>query len=869
MLGQGKSPAPRKAPIRGPESFPDPPTVRLTAEAADKLLVSDWLAQRGTSPCAEACRKELTRAERVLQRISERLDAAVLAQWRKTLAEWHGRLESTASDGLYLGLRRMKRELLLADPEIDFSSILCIDNPYVHGSEAVHEIRHRNEDTATPGGRLLVLDGLRPDARVRKLAPQGAPAAFWRPDLSFDGTHVLFCMKSADDPAYHLYEVGLDGTGWRQITDGDYNDLDPIYTPDGSIVFCTSRCNQYLRCGGSKFRMFVLARSDLQGNNIYFISANNEADYTPALLPDGRLLYTRWEYVDKEVIRVQSLWTVNPDGTGLSAFWGNQSRWPDMLLNARLIPGTRKVLFSAVGHHDAYAGPLGIVDQNEGMNYPDGVYNLTPHLPWAEVGAGPADQVVNPDFQAPRCYMAFQTPFPISKDLMLVSARRGEHPQTTRDAELGWFHLYLMDYDGNMELLYQGASNILHAQPVRSRAKPAVLPSPVRWPGKMASADQRPDDGFFYNSDVYEGTTIPRGMVKFLRVLEIESQTYGDGVRSTGREADLYRKQGAFPQFGLFGETVTSFLMDDATKRILGTVPVQEDGSVYFKAPPVRALYFQLLDGSGRCLHTMRSFTHVMPGETRSCVGCHETRGVAPEQKPSLVNLPAPSEISPPPWGDETVSFPRFVQPILDKHCVSCHGVEKAEAEIDLTHRTEKGTLLSWPYVTLVFGKNPKTVADLPKTSIAGPIFPYHTYPNSEVKYPTQDTVVPPLTAMSYRSRLVDLATSGKHYDVRVSPEEEARLVAWVDALCPYLGLEEIIAEPDITPEDYFKQAVYQGLSYPSKMRTAPVVHRAFCQDDFQTQLDRQPKDAAGNVLPSIEVKDQKRAYRIPAKHTP
>ena len=377
------------------------------------------------------------------------------------------------------------------------------------------------------------------------------------------------------------------------------------------------------------------------------------------------------------------------------------------------------------------------------------------------------DQVVNPDFQAPECYMAFQTPFPISKDLMLVSARRGEHPQTTRDAELGWFHLYLMDYDGNMELLYQGAYNILHAQPVRSRAKPPVLPSPVRWPGKMASADQRPDDGFFYNSDVYEGTTIPRGMVKFLRVLEIESQTYCDGVRSTGREADLYRKQGAFPQFGLFGETVTSFLMDDATKRILGTVPVQEDGSVYFKAPPVRALYFQLLDGSGRCLHTMRSFTHVMPGETRSCVGCHETRGVAPEQKPSLVNLPAPSEISPPPWGDETVSFPRFVQPILDKHCVRCHGVEKTEAEIDLTHRTEQGTLLSWPYVTLVFGKNPKTVADLPKTSIAGPIFPYHTYPNSEVKYPTQDTVVPPLTAMSYRSRLVDLATSGKHYDVQ------------------------------------------------------------------------------------------------------
>jgi hypothetical protein len=120
------------------------------------------------------------------------------------------------------------------------------------------------------------------------------------------------------------------------------------------------------------------------------------------------------------------------------------------------------------------------------------------------------------------------------------------------------------------------------------------------------------------------------------------------------------------------------------------------------------------------------------------------------------------------------------------------------------------------------------------------------------------------MTAMSYRSRLIELSTSGKHYDVRVAPEEEARLVAWVDALCPYLGLEEILAESDITAEGYFNQAVYEGLSYPSKMCTAPVVHKAFCQDDFKTQLDRQPKDAAGNSLSSVQVQDGKRSYRIP-----
>ncbi len=844
-----KAPVVKPSPLIGPESFPEPPTIALTSSVADELLKHDWQAQRGAKSWEAACREELARIERILQRRN---------------AAARTKLVAGNDEKSYLELRRVKRELMLSDPAIDFSRIVCIDNPYVHGSEAIHEVRHRNEDTATMGGRLLVLDGLRPDAVVRKLAPQGAPAAFWRPDVSFDGTKILFCMKSSDKPAYHLYEVGVDGSGWRQITDGDYNDLDPIYAPDGGIIFTTSRCNHYLRCGGSKFRMFILARCDYDGKNIYFISANNEVDYLPSFLPDGRLIYTRWEYVDKEVLRIQSLWTVNPDGTGLNAFWGNQSHWPDMLLNPRAIPGTSKVIFNATGHHDAYAGPLGIIVPSEGMNYPDGLYNLTPHVPWCEVGAGPADKPYNAEFCAPACFGAFHTPFPIGKDLLLVSARIGRPVRTDHDPDLSYFQLYLMDYDGNMELLYKGAFNIFHAQPVRSRPLPRVIPPNVRWPGKMIAANQKAEPGILFSADVYEGSGIPRGMAKSLRVLEVESQTWCDGKRSTAAEADRYRSKGAFPRFTLAGETPTSFLMDDATKRILGTVPVEADGSVHFKVPPVQSLYFQLLDEKGRCLQTMRSFTHVMPGEKRGCVGCHQTRGVTPDVKPGIALSRPPSDITPPLWGDETVSFPRFVQPILDKHCISCHGGKEPKAGVDLTHRTEPGTLLSWPYVLLVFGSNPKTIADLPYTSIAGPIFPYHVYPNPEVKFPTADTVVPPMTAMSYRSRLIQKATSGNHHDVRVSPEEEARLVAWVDALCPYLGLEEILAVPDIAPNDYFDQAVHKGLTYPSKMRTAPVVHKAFCQDDFKTQSDRKPKDPAGHPLPSIEVKDRKRVYRIP-----
>ena len=839
------------------EAYPEPATVRLDAAAAQRLVEQEWRAQRGDLTLKDVVADELVRCERILDRQGK----PTAAPERIQLAKWR---TSPADDRLYTEVRRLKRGLLMGDAQVDFSQILCIDNPYVHGSESFHEVRHRNEDAATPGGRLLVLDGLGPDAAVRKLAPSGSRAAFWRPDVSSDGKKVVFCMKKEDEPAYHIYESGLDGSGLRQITRGDYNDLDPVYAPDGGIIFTTTRANQFLRCGGSKFRMFVLARMDADGKNIYFISTNAEADYTPVVMPDGRLLYTRWEYVDREIVRIQSLWTVNPDGTGLNAFWGNQSRWPDLLLHARPIPGTRKVLFQAAGHHDVYAGGLGIVDQSEGMNYPDGVYNLTSRVPWGEVGRGPADKAYNPKFCAPACYRAFTTPYPVSRDLLLVSARAGADA-LAKDPDPQPFALYLMDYDGNMELLYQGEFNILHAMPVRQRPAPPQIPSTVQWPGKMTAPDQQAKPAVFYSPDIYEGTTLPRGRVKALRILEIEPQTYCDGKRSSGAEVRSYFKQGLPPEFWMTGETAVSFVMDDTPKRILGTVPVEEDGSVNFKVPPMRSLYFQLLDERGLCLHTMRSFTHAMPGEVRGCVGCHATRSVAPPQQPSIAMRRAPSVITAPAWGDATVGFPRFVQPVLDKHCVSCHGGQTPKGGLDLTHRTEKGTLLSWPYVKLVYGNKPgKTMEEMKKTSIAGPIFPYAVYPNPEVKFPTQDTVVPPMTAMSYRSPLVEIVSSGKHHKVKVSPAEEAMIIAWVDALCLYMGTEEILLQPDIDPQQYYADPSNKRFTYPPRMRTMPAVHRAFQQDDFQTQDDRLPRAADGTVLPSIYYEGNKLMYRIP-----
>lgn len=838
----------------------------------EDMILSEWEFQRGDKSYEEAVKEEFLRTHRILLQQKGLLANDAFDQRLSQLVELENKVRNSSfevSRDDYLAIRTLKRTIILNAPDIDFTEILCVDNPYTKEPEFTHEVRTRTENTAVFGGSLLVIEGLTPNANIRRLAPEvGQSAAFWRPDLSFDGKKVLYSMRDSLQKTYCLYEIGVDGSEYRQVTHSDYNDFDPLYSPDGNIIFTTSRGNQYLRCGGAGYRVTTLARCDMNGDNIYFISSNVDADLTPAFLPDGRILYTRWEYIDKSVFRVQSLWTVHPDGTNVSSYWGNQSTWPDMLVNARMIPNTQKVVFCGAGHHDIYGGPLGIVNYSEGTNYPDGLYNLTSHIPWAEVGCGPEDYPYNQEFVAPSCYKAFQSPYPISEKLMLVSARRGTAFDTRRDKELPYFDLYLMDFDGNMELIYKGNYNIFHAQPVRSRTPPRIIPSSVKWPGKMVNASHKAEWGTLYSANVYEDSGIPIGMAKYLRILEVEPQTYSDGLHTQYEEKKTFMDEGAFPDYHGYGETVVSLLMDDATKRIWGTVPVEEDGSVNFKVPPVRGIYFQLLDEKGRALQTMRSSTHAMPGEVRGCYGCHATKIQTPKATPRAIALKrTPSEITPPSWGDSTVSFARFVQPVLDRNCIQCHGGQNPKGNLDLTHRTTPNTLITWPYVSLVFGDKPKSMEEWTEKTIAGCIIPYHVYPNEEVKYPTQETVIPPMTTLSYRSKLIEIATSGKHHNVKVTPEEEARLIAWVDALCPMLGLEEIMEQPDMSEEEFVKQRNYNvGLSFSPRMRTAPFIHKEFMQDDFKTQDDRLAKDKEGNELPAFILKNGKREYLLPKK---
>jgi len=832
LLAQAPRPGLPHAP--GGHSDPvEPETRDLTPEEAQAVLHRDWLFQADGRPTIERTLQEIGWARELAERLQRNpktpdlspelaeLDAlekrlAPLPEGEQAVARPHpgplpkgegasldpGPLpkgEGASLDpgplpkgeGVYFEVRAVKRRIMLKNPAVGFSQVLLIDNPYPRGAEWPHQARHRNGMMAVPGGRLLVLDGLYPGGHVRKLAPQ-KPGSFWRPDLSFDARRVLFCYKAYDQPSFHLYEIDLDGTGLRQLTDGDYDDIDPIYLPDGHILFCTTRCNTYVRCMPYTYS-YVLARCNADGSDVYLISRNNEPDWCPALLNDGRICYSRWEYHDKALWRIQSLWTVNPDGTNVVTFWGNQSVWPDHLAEPRPIPGSRRVMFTGLAHHDWFAGSIGIIDPEQGFNFPNGLTKVTCEVPWPECGMPPSDPHEADDYHVSGRYAAYKTPYPLSEEDFLVSARTGGREDK--------FKLYLMDVHGNRELIYEGHYNVFHAMPVVPRHKPHVPTDRVAWPG---TGDERtiPQPGILYSADVYQGVPdLPRGSVKHLRVIQMDARTYSTWQRD------------AAPNF--FAGPAVSIIQADGVRRILGTVGVQPDGSVAMEVPPGKALHFQLLDRHYRALHTMRSFTGVMPGERRGCVGCHESHSTTPAGGSGLALKHPPAELTPPPWGTESLSYLKHVQPLLDRYCGRCHqGDGEARQDFDLTLRPGLGAFME-PYVSLVghtyYGGAPKTVP-----GIAGAL----KAENYDQRDPAGYATIRPMQHLSYTSRLIELCSSGKHYDVKLDGKDLRQLIGWVDANCPYRGDEEVraIADPDF--------AGIESLPIRPRTETAPVIPR-------------------------------------------
>jgi len=782
------------------------------ARPGESALVADWLFQAERRPLLERAAREIGWARELAARLAASSHPPNLADHLARLDRLaadadrmrSGGTEPDAARSLYLAVREVKRAIALANPAVDFTRILCIDQPLPQGSESTHEAVHRLGRMAVPGGRLVMTDGLEPGAPGRSLLSD-REGAFWRPDLSFDAKRVLYGFKANDESSFHIHELDLATGQSRQLTWGDYDDIDPIHLPDGHILFTTTRGNTYVRCGPYIYSN-ALARCDSDGGNVYLISVNSEPDFVPALMGDGRVVYSRWEYSDKDQNRVQSLWTTRQDGTHTSVLWGNQSVWPDHPAEPRPMPDGRRVMFTAVGHHDWFHGSIGIVDPTRGSNYPHGLTRVTWDLPWPEVGIDPINRPESSSYHSSGRFTGYLGPYPISNEDFLVSARGAGDK----------FRVYWMDIHGNRELLFEGAHQAWYAIPVKPRSIPPRHADRVAWPG-TGSERREASSAVFYNVDVCEGVPdLPRERVKFLRVFQQDAKTYS-----------------TWDKVFAFSGPAVSAVQTEAVKRIVSTVPVEADGSVYFEVPSGKALFFQLLDEHQRAVHTMRSFTGVLPGERQTCVGCHESRHGAPPNRVGIALGRPPTPITPPPWGDESIGYERFAQRALDRHCGRCHqGDGSARHRFDATLRpaAEPFGLFKEPYLTLIGGAAwpiPVPDPDRPGYGIAGAIPVYGLRPDDV--YPQDDSTdgsstiqrsLRPLRYLSARSRLVAFAMNGEHYGVAMEGEDLLRLIAWIDANGPFLGEEEIRAMDDPTFSGI------ERLPIRPRLRSAPVVSR-------------------------------------------
>ena len=704
---------------------------------------------------------------------------------------------------LYMRARWSLRKLAFSNPAIDFDEVVFVKRQWPWCN---HQCSHRVGEAQLPGANLCVLKGLSPDGEVRELLDaQRATGGIGRFDLSYDAKRIVFPyaaprsvptkygygqpgVRGGSCIMYDVYEIKVDpsatstgsgqagsgqgGTGLRQLTDSPGSeDTEPIYLPDGRIAFMTSRDDRYVQCGDWALAcgMYSMAAD---GTDVRRITEPKEGEFYPNMLEDGRIMYTRWDYVMKGYNVIQQLWSVNPDGRAASLLFGDHfafSVGPIAFFEARQIPGTRKVICTGGAHHNTCAGPVMILDLDQNRGTRDAMVNVTPEVGYPEINKNVFREVVYEELAGRGMSNTrngtgwYSSPYPLSEKHFLVAASF-----ESNNAARSGYGLYLMDVHHNRELVYRFKDASCYSpMPLRPRKRPRVIPDMVR--------DVDPDTpATLIVSDVYQGLPgVKRGEVKFLRVLETHSKT----VRTRPQRCDIGVNSGW------------------DIRGVLGTVPVEEDGSARFLVPPYKQLFLEALDKDYLEIRRMRNFLNAMPGEKASCVGCHEPPGTAP-----MMALPGtlmamrrpPSAITPPPWGTGGLGFEAVVQPVLDKHCVRCHDGTKAKgkaftlgsgrrvsapAGYDRDHAPHAQHLVSDAFLNLL-----RYVSYIRVGGYQGEKLP-----------------LAPNATGSRQSKLMKHLEKG-HNKVRLALAEWRALAAWIDCNAPYYGGWDEILLPEAPP---------------------------------------------------------------------
>ena len=667
------------APVRAPfDAGPVKGSPPLAPAIADALVEWDWRLQDGIG----TPREPRTFAEAVVP---------LRARFRKTALG--APPKETADEAEWRTLHRALRAHALK--RLDGQRLFF--GKFVPGAMS-HQLTQCLGYCARPGGGLFVLDDPA-TMRPREVTPSNLPAgSFLNPELSPDATKILFSyspVKSAPEgtysggkdiprfctperlkDVYSIYEAPLAGGPARRLTSDGFDDLFPIYLPGGDIVFSSTRRGGYHRCGRGPCPVFTLSRMGPNGENPHSISFHETHEWTPALLPDGRLLYTRWDYLDRNGVLYQHLWSARPDGGGVRIYYGNNTWNPCGTWEARPVPNSTKVMAIAGPHHAMSAGCVVLIDTLKGVDGTLPVTRLTPEVRFPE---SEEPLAYSPKWvkeiafdRAPTKYWyggiidparntvptteekrwpghSFKSPWPLSETTFLASYSYDRLTGEPGGNTPNQYGIYLCDAEGGRELVYRDPRiSSLWARPLAPRTLPPLAHSSID--GALAKRGA----GTFALGQVTEAwpKAFPTNRtITALRVFHVINKTtpnidqpkVGAGLGSVGRE-------------------------------VLGTVPVEADGSAYFEVPARMPVYFQALDREGHAVQTMRSVVYLQPGERESCLGCHEDRrksASVPAQARALQR--PPSRIAPEVSGARPFNFLKLVQPVLDAKCVKCH----------------------------------------------------------------------------------------------------------------------------------------------------------------------------------------------------
>ncbi len=764
-------------------------------QPADQISLSPWSTAKINIQVEYPISEYIDRAHKEASRLREQGgDVSPIVNKLEGVAARLAALPAKAPDetlrGLYLEVRWVLRRLVLRNPLLDFDRLLFVKR---FTQETYPDVCLNHMPwVSKPGGDLCVLSpgpdnrslfasladprDTAPDtpvATVRALLNNAlGPGHVHGMDLWYDGSRIVFgyARAQSDNPPegwldrtqsyrlrrevepIHIFELRLADGKVRQLTSGEWSDLDPTYAPGGEIVFVSERCGTSLQCNEydkdeTSCNLYVMGPD---GGGIRRLSANKDGDYLPHCLDNGMIAYTRWEYHERSWAFIQSPWVIRPDGTGADAIFKQHFVNPWALEETRSIPGSGKLVAIAAGHHTLPVGPLVLLNHRMGVNEPRGIGIVTPNInpPEGGMDGAPVPEGGVSDYDG-----FYGTPWPLSEKSFLVSYTHGS--KTTEPAGYG---LYFVDVYGNKELLCRDPNiSCFSPVPLRPRPLPSILPDGTNLAAKGALC--------IVNDIGHGSADIPADKIRYLRIAEPIGWPY-DNARGGQRYGEDHRYAGP----GSERKNLTNW----TPVRILGDAPVQPDGSVRFRVPADTAVYFQLLDENRMELRRMRSFISFQPGEIRGCAGCHESRSGAPVQpgeKTTQALRNGSDAMLPAPWGDRPISFLRDVQPVLDKHCVKCHAGLKPAGGLDFS-----GGLLSDDEEVAGYGHNRAYETILANSLV------------SMSAARAQDaSITPPGAYGSLKSRLISVLDDAKHPGkVQLSTEERLRLSMWIDANAPY-----------------------------------------------------------------------------------